>query len=72
MSQSLEELLNRAKSVTMSASQQEAQRQSFAYGSAAIENSDVTKDIVRQAASDLAAHRTHVVRIDQAAIIRRG
>ncbi|MBX3569441.1 MAG: hypothetical protein KF914_15375 [Rhizobiaceae bacterium] len=55
MTRDLEELIEKARSVTMSESEQEEQRRSFAYGSAKIENDDITRQIVDDAAARLAA-----------------
>lgn len=61
MSKSLETLLERARKIRMSPEAREQQRQSFAFGSAAIENGSITKETIRQAAADLADRRTQVV-----------
>ena len=50
MSHKLQELLARARGKRMSAAEQEAQRRSFAYGNAHIENERVTKAMVDEAA----------------------
>jgi len=50
MSQKLHELLDRARNTRMSAAEQEAQRRSFAYGNAHIENDRVTRAMVDEAA----------------------
>ncbi|HEV7797801.1 MAG TPA: hypothetical protein VGO73_06585 [Pyrinomonadaceae bacterium] len=47
-------LIERSKRVQMSADEIEQQRRSFAYGNANIENSDVTREIIDQAAEKLA------------------
>ena len=46
----LQRLIEMAKNVTMSGAHREAQRQSFAYGNAKIENERITKRIVREEA----------------------
>ena len=51
----LESLLERAKSIEMSPSDLEKQRQSFAYGNTRIENTRITRATVRQASEKLAA-----------------
>lgn len=53
MSQRLQELLNRARDTRMSGAEQEAQRRSFAYGNAHIENERVTRAMVDEAAEKL-------------------
>jgi hypothetical protein len=53
MTKTLEELIERARSVQMSAHHQEEQRRSFAFGSAKIENDDITRDIINEAAERL-------------------
>jgi hypothetical protein len=50
MSEKLQELLDRARDQRMSPAEQEAQRRSFAYGNAHIENSRVTRAMVDEAA----------------------
>jgi hypothetical protein len=50
MTKRLQELIEKAKSVRMSDSDREAQRRSFAYGNAHIENERVTKKMVDEAA----------------------
>ncbi len=50
MTEALEKLLEAAKKVQMTESQQEEQRESFAYGNAHIENQFVTRETVKQQA----------------------
>lgn len=50
MSKELEELLEQAKTIVMTAEQREKQRRSFAYGNAKISNPMVTREMVDQAA----------------------
>ena len=50
-------LLSLAKDVKMSAQEREAQRISFAYGNTKIENEDISRSTVEQAARDLASIR---------------
>lgn len=52
-SESLEEMVARAKGVQMSPGQREQQRRSFAFGNAKIENERVTREMVDQAADRL-------------------
>ena len=52
---SLIELLERSRTVVMTPAQREAQRQSFAYGNARIEDDLVTREAVREAAERLKA-----------------
>lgn len=46
MTQTVEDLIALAKTVTMTPAEQEAQRRSFAYGNVAIENPNVTRELV--------------------------
>lgn len=55
MKNSLQELLEAAKLVTMTREEEEAQRLSFAYGNAHIENEFVTRETVAEAAKALKA-----------------
>lgn len=50
MTKRLEKLIEKAKTVHMSNADREAQRRSFAYGNAHIENERVTKQMVDEAA----------------------
>jgi len=50
MTKRLQDLIEKAKSVRMSESDREAQRRSFAYGNAHIENERVTRQMVDEAA----------------------
>ena len=50
MTGELEKLLNAARKVKMSEADREEQRRSFAYGSAKIENEDVTRQMIDEAA----------------------
>ncbi len=56
MSKELENLINAARLVTMTPQQQEAQRRSFAFGNANIENSHVTKEVIDKAAKMMAGN----------------
>lgn len=53
-SDSLRTLEEQARLIKMSPSDEEAQRRSFAYGNANIENTDVTKSVIDLAAQELA------------------
>lgn len=53
MTKELKGLLEAAQRVSMSENEKEAQRRSFAYGSAKIENEDVTREMVDRAAERL-------------------
>jgi uncharacterized lipoprotein YajG len=44
-------LIEKAKGITMSPGEREAQRRSFAYGNANIENDAVTKDVIEEVAN---------------------
>ncbi|MER8899785.1 MULTISPECIES: hypothetical protein [unclassified Mesorhizobium] len=50
MTRNLQELIEKSRAIKMSETEQEAQRRSFAYGSAKIENNDITRDIIDEAA----------------------
>lgn len=50
MSKSIEQLIRMAKKVRMSEPQKHQQRVSFAYGTAYIENENVTREMVEKAA----------------------
>jgi hypothetical protein len=54
MTDKLKELIDRAQSVPMSEDDKEAQRRSFAYGNAHIENQRITKQMVEDAAQRIA------------------
>ena len=47
----IDEIIEKAAKVKMSEDEKEAQRRSFAYGNAHIENDRVTKEMVERAAS---------------------
>ncbi|MBX9728037.1 MAG: hypothetical protein K2X31_03925 [Sphingopyxis sp.] len=53
MSDSIKQLIERARTVQMNPQTQEAQRQSFAYGNANIENARITKAMVEAAAGSV-------------------
>jgi Fic family protein len=53
MTRDLERLIAAAKKVNMTDNEKEQQRLSFAYGSAKIENEDITKDMIKHAAEKL-------------------
>jgi hypothetical protein len=50
MTSDLQKLIDKARFVTMSEAELEEQRRSFAFGSAKIENDDITRDLINQAA----------------------
>ena len=50
MSDDLKKLLEAAKKKPMTAEEKESQRLSFAYGSAKIENDDITREMIKEAA----------------------
>lgn len=58
MSEELQKLIVAAKGKEMSAAEQEAQRRSFAYGNAHIENERVTRDMVDKAAEKIGKARS--------------
>ena len=51
MSHSIEALVEKARNIRMSEPQKTEQRISFAFGTAKIENDDVTREMVEQAVS---------------------
>ncbi len=53
----LNELLERAKSVTMTDAQREEQRRSFAFGNTKIENDRITRQTIDDAAAALEARQ---------------
>jgi hypothetical protein len=55
MTTTLEDLITAARRTTMTPQQQEAQRRSFAYGNTNIENDDITRDVIDEAARSLDA-----------------
>jgi hypothetical protein len=58
MTREMKQLLEAASKIVMSEDDKEEQRRSFAYGSAKIENDDVTRDMVDEAAERL-RHQTY-------------
>lgn len=56
MSDELEKMLNAARRAPMSKDDREAQRRSFAYGNAHIENERVTRSMVDKAADRIGEH----------------
>jgi hypothetical protein len=48
MTEKLEELVERARQITMTSEQIRAQRQSFAYGNTHIENDRITREMVAE------------------------
>jgi hypothetical protein len=57
MSEHLQKLIEASRGKTMSDAEKEAQRRSFAYGNAHIENDRVTREMVDQAAEKLGKAR---------------
>lgn len=53
MSDKLQKLIDASRGIQMSEAQKEAQRRSFAYGNAHIENDRVTRQMVDEAAEKL-------------------
>jgi hypothetical protein len=53
MSENIEKLINAARGREMSGAEKEAQRRSFAYGNAHIENDRVTREMVNKAAEKI-------------------
>lgn len=56
MSENLDRILKAAKRAPMSSDDREAQRRSFAYGNARIENERVTRSMVDKAADRIGKH----------------
>ncbi|WP_426123210.1 hypothetical protein [Pararhizobium sp. PWRC1-1] len=57
MSTELNELIEKARKIVMNDDHREEQRRSFAYGSAKIENDDITREIIDQAAARLSSRK---------------
>lgn len=53
MTRNLQELIEKSRAIQMSEVDEEQQRRSFAYGSAKIENNDITRELIDQAAAKL-------------------
>ena len=53
MSNELQELIEKARKVRMTAAEQEEQRISFAYGNVRFDNEEVTRETVERASSGL-------------------
>ncbi len=53
MSNELKTLLEKARLVTITPTEQEAQRRSFAYGNTHFENSLITRDMIDRAAAEM-------------------
>lgn len=60
MTLTLQQLIERARSAPMSPAEREEQRRSFAYGNSKIENSDITRDMVDEAAQRIDSERSDV------------
>jgi hypothetical protein len=56
MTKKLEELIERARRITMTESQLREQRQSFAYGNTHIENERITREMVAEADRKIETH----------------
>lgn len=54
MSKELEELIEKARHVRMTAEEREAQRRSFAYGNTKIENQRITRASIDEGANEIA------------------
>jgi len=57
MTDHLQELLQKAQAQEMTAEQREHQRRSFAYGNTKIENPQITKQVIDEAADELASRK---------------
>jgi hypothetical protein len=57
MTKELEELVERARKIEMTAAQETAQRQSFAYGNTHIENERITRQMVAEADRKIAQQK---------------
>jgi hypothetical protein len=53
MTKHLQDLLEAAKNIVLTAEEKELQRRSFAYGNIVIENSRITREMVDRAADEL-------------------
>ena len=53
MDMTLEELIQKARTTTMTPEEREAQRQSFAYGNTKLENDRITRDTIRRASDQI-------------------
>jgi len=56
MSSEFARVIEQAKSVTMSATDREEQRESFVYGNTHIENAGITRDLVHEIAETMRAN----------------
>lgn len=56
MTKKLEELVIRARTITMTPAQLREQRQSFAYGNTRIENERITREMVAEADKKIEKH----------------
>jgi hypothetical protein len=61
MSSDLRKLTELARSVEMTPEEREAQRQSFAYGSAFIENANITRESIRRAAQEISSGKKQII-----------
>jgi hypothetical protein len=61
MSSDLQKLTELARTVEMTPQEREAQRQSFAYGSALIENENITRESIRRAAEEISSGQKQVI-----------
>jgi hypothetical protein len=61
MEMDLDQLLELARGVEVSATERETQRRSFAYGNTHLANNDVTRETIAKAAEDLAAKPVQAV-----------
>jgi hypothetical protein len=61
MSSDLQKLTELARAVEMTPQEREAQRQSFAYGSAFIENANITRDSIRRAAEEISSGQKQII-----------
>ncbi|MBB5046436.1 hypothetical protein HNR60_001181 [Rhodopseudomonas rhenobacensis] len=57
----LEKLTELARKIVMTPQEQEDQRRSFAYGSALIENENITKEAIARAADEMSQGRKQIV-----------
>jgi hypothetical protein len=65
----LQKLTELARGIEMTPQEQEAQRRSFAYGSALIENSNITRESIQRAAEEMSSGRKQIV--DQRALPKK-
>lgn len=61
MTSDLQKLTELARNIAMTPQEQEEQRRSFAYGTALIENSNITRESIQRAAEEMSSGRKQIV-----------